>query len=199
MAISTTGALLDGLAFMLNNIALVFMCGSVFGKSWQHGVGDKNDLPPRPGPTPNNNSLGDDAPQPIEYFISPFDECRKHSSHTNSCGLLYTTRFFIVIALVITVISYLFERLPMFKKSQGEAKSHLYTGIIWLTSALMFMIGLCCYTGWINNNSKFFKKDIDSHLNVLDWGYGQAYNFGWIGMILEVLSGFMFIYFGWAF
>ena len=213
VAISTTGSLLDVVAYAVNNIALIFLCASTFGRSWQHGHGDKRDLP-NPGPRPKPGNLtdtmksglaqlqvGDDPkpPNPADYYQSPFDECKRHSDHTEACGLLYTTRFFILISIFIIAISYIYERLPMVRKAHGETKRHFYTGGLWILSAIMHLIGLCTYTGWINANSAFFKQDIDAHFNFFVWGYGQAYNFGWIGVVLELLSAFMFIYFGWAF
>merc|ERR1711937_607525 len=193
VSISTSGGFLDTLAWALNNFALVFLCASTFGRSWEHATGDKNDVP-KPRPNPTNETQ---PPHPYDYYLSPFDQCGKNSSHTVACGLFSSVQFFIVISIIVVLFSYIYERFPMVKKE--VKKSHLVVGSLWFVAGLSHLVGVACWASFIQKNSAFFRVHTEGHPNLMSWAHGQAFNFGWIGVTLVLISSVMFIYYGFRF
>ena len=212
MKLQSTGACFDNIVYSLSIVAFTFICASVFGRSWEHGSGVIPDYL-KPGPK-NLTSINpkilinqlsqDDNPAPpdppVDYYFGPFDECGKQSSHTNACSKLYTCRFFLVTALITAIVSYCLDRLIILKNNLGENKLHMIVGSLWILTAFFMMIALSLWSTFITkDNRKFFRKGSETHLRVLDWKHGQAYNFGWIGFTLQVICGGLFIFIGWVF
>lgn len=100
-------------------------------------------------------------------------------------GKITSVQAFLIIGVIFTFFSFIFERLNKFREFIDGGRTHLITAILWIFSAICMVVALGCYTSWYNDVGNGKNKN---------YGYSWSYGLGWCSAVIQLLGGAAFMY-----